>query len=268
MHDHVPAVRHPASRPAPAAAARPPRREPAPVSAAQVATGLVTVFVVCMAVQTAHTVEHGLRLLHWVADPAAISTTPWAGWAADALAGAFAAGDRMAGMELLHLTGSVIFQVGIVAGLAIARRRLLDARRLHQAALVQGLHLLEHAALTVTVLTGGAAVGVSSLFGRLEPMSPAWIAVRVLFHVTVNLVAVWLAVAGAPRPLRHPLTHGRHERSRTGSWVAPPLSRPATAASPTLEPVRLRPAPSAVGGRQVAMAAPRFRDHATIAGSG
>lgn len=148
------------------------------------------------AFQTFHLAEHVLQLGYWVLHPSRPPwITPWAVPARDVLAAA-ADGRTATGTELLHLVGNAVFLAGIVALAAVsAGYRGRPRRWLRTALVVQGLHVAEHLALTVTWLARGRADGLSTLFGLLPAGTAATGAVRVWFHFTVNLVATAAALA-------------------------------------------------------------------------
>lgn len=98
------------------------------------------------------------------------------------------------GTELLHLIGNLIFLGGLGAltvTCCAAGCAFRCLRSLKTALYVQGLHVVEHVALTSTVVLTGQAIGVSTFFGRLGgPVMTSW---RVWFHFLANLVASWYA---------------------------------------------------------------------------
>jgi hypothetical protein len=113
--------------------------------------------------------------------------------------------------EILHLLGNGAFLVGLIALWAIAASkgaRIGEFGGLRPALVVQGLHVAEHVALTVTQLSIGSAVGVSTLFGLAADGPAAW-SYRVLFHFVINLVATVFAVrASTAMYRRHALFPG------------------------------------------------------------
>lgn len=104
-------------------------------------------------------------------------------------------GNHALGMELLHLIGNTIFMAGLGALAVVYTARgyaSTEFRNLRIALTVQGIHLLEHIALTLTVIFAGQAIGVSTFFGGIEgPLLSSW---RVWFHFLINLFASWYAL--------------------------------------------------------------------------
>lgn len=148
-------------------------------------TALVTVG--GLAFQVFHLFEHLVQLSYWALHPtAAPYMTPWAMVGVRALN---IDGIAMSGMELLHLVGNTIFMAAIVGlGVIIRRRSGRLGAPMVWALAIQGLHLLEHVALTGSLLIGGRAIGISTLFGTLQPGPAGW-TYRVWFHFMINLAA-------------------------------------------------------------------------------
>lgn len=109
------------------------------------------------------------------------------------------------GMELLHLLGNGVFAAAALGLAWLLSRRTMDAAKTDTAyalartgAWVQGLHLVEHIVLTVTLFVTGRSLGLSTWFGTFEGTASA--TQRVWWHGTVNVVAsafVFAAVAVA-----------------------------------------------------------------------
>jgi hypothetical protein len=163
---------------------------------------LVALIIGAIALQVGHASEHMVQVAYWFSHPhAAAYMTPWAnalsrgvGFVTDGLGGR---GMPMArGMETLHLIVNLTFLLGTFALVALARaipdRRALRSARAVMA--VQAAHCVEHALLTVTLFTTGRARGLSTLFGVIPPNSPGAVSYRVLFHFTINVVGLVLAV--------------------------------------------------------------------------
>lgn len=156
---------------------------------------LVLVAVGALAFQVVHTLEHLLQAGYWLAHPTEPAwLTPWAAVGRDLLA-ATADGRAATGAELLHLVGNVVFLAGLLIlgttqsdGLGVRRRPLVIA------AVVQSFHVAEHVGLTATTLLGGAAVGVTNLFGALPGDRALGVAVRIWVHFGINLVATAFAL--------------------------------------------------------------------------
>lgn len=141
--------------------------------------------------QLVHAAEHLAQAGAWALRPSQPPwLTPWAAAGRDALA---VGGDAVAGNELLHLLGNAIFMAGLVALAGVARRRSSRGRALRFAVVVQGVHVAEHVALTGSVLLGGRAIGVTTLFGLLDAGPTLW-TLRVAAHFALNAVAT--AAAG------------------------------------------------------------------------
>lgn len=163
--------------------------------------------------QVVHAMEHVLQAGYWLLHPAdAPWLTPWATLGRDALARA-ADGHPGSGNELLHLAGNVAFLVGVVA---LARLRTHDdrvePRWLRAALVIQGLHVTEHLALTLTWFATGEAVGVTTLFGVLHGTTLT--TARVWSHFMLNVVATGCAVAAVA-----PLLTGTVRTVRGDHWT-------------------------------------------------
>ena len=110
--------------------------------------------------------------------------------------------------------GNSIFLAGLVGMYLLAGRRGVDAssfRSVRWALWVQGIHVVEHAVLTVTFFATGEALGMSTMFGIFDPTDSFVPSYRVVWHFVLNLVAtafgVWalrdLRRAGAIGGRRH-----------------------------------------------------------------
>lgn len=154
-------------------------------------TGLLKYLAVSALVfQTVHLVEHVAQLGYWMARPLeAPWLTSWAVEARDALA---LAGNLTLGNEILHLVGNLIFLGGLVALFLYCRRRAADIpSALRVAFVVQGIHIVEHVALTTTTALWGKAIGISTFLGLVS--GPVMTSYRVWFHFLINLGASWYA---------------------------------------------------------------------------
>lgn len=155
------------------------------------------------AFQVGHLTEHVAQFAYWLRHP---RQPPWMTPWAETLAASFQAFAPTVpgfGMEALHLTGNAIFLVGAIAVMvAIGRSAHADARdRARRGVWVQGIHVAEHVALTATVVLAGRPMGVSTLFGLLDPGPALW-SYRVLWHLAINVIASALvasALAGSRR---------------------------------------------------------------------
>lgn len=151
--------------------------------------------------QLVHVVEHGLQVVAWAADP---GDRPWISpWAAETAVGvghwcsilAPGSGPNPLGTELLHLFGNVIFLAGLVVLLGLPE--LADRRWARAAVLVQGVHVIEHVVLTVTLVATGTAYGLSTQLDQVLPVGPS--TTRVLFHFGINAIGTAFAVTAIHR---------------------------------------------------------------------
>lgn len=158
-------------------------------SALVVATGAALVF------QLGHLIEHTVQMIVWILHP---QRSPWMSpWAHELalLMGRIPSADSaemtsamQRGMEVLHLAGNTVFLGGTVGLWWLVRRRHEAATGWAKVAMVlQGLHTLEHVALTATVLLTGRAIGISTWFGSLGGTVAS--TQRVWWHGLVNLFA-------------------------------------------------------------------------------
>lgn len=147
-----------------------------------------------LAFQGFHALEHLLQLAHWLVWPGEGAwLTPWAATGRDAI-GAVVGTPALA-TEVLHLVGNVVFLGGAVAAGAAVRHHRRVGPRLAQGLALQAVHVVEHLALTATLLVAGRAVGVTNLLG-LVPAGARATGVRVVLHAVVNTVATALVVVG------------------------------------------------------------------------
>jgi hypothetical protein len=155
--------------------------------------------------QLGHFAEHVAQVGYWALHTdKAPWMTPWASALADSF-GRLAPGTSGFGMEALHLVGNAIFLAGAVAILTwVVRNGPVSSHRPARAGVaVQSVHVVEHVALTVSVIVGSRPRGLSTLFGTLDPGPGLW-TYRVWWHLTVNAVATTLlAVALARAHRRH-----------------------------------------------------------------
>lgn len=143
--------------------------------------------------QVGHFGEHVAQAGYWTMHTdAAPWMTPWAKHLADSF-GRVAPGTPSFGMEALHLVGNAIFLAGAVAiATAVVRDGPSGSHRPARiGVVVQTVHVIEHVALTVSVLVGSRARGVSTLFGMLDAGPGLW-TYRVWWHLTINAVATVL----------------------------------------------------------------------------
>lgn len=140
--------------------------------------------------QIGHLQEHVAQAVYWIWHPESPAwMTPWA----TGLAKGFQQVDpkrATLGMEILHLTGNFIFLAGLTAVAVVTRRaRGTKARKWgRMGVLMQGIHGLEHLALTVSIWLGAKeAVGLSTWFGQLKP-GPGLVTYRVWWHFWANVI--------------------------------------------------------------------------------
>jgi hypothetical protein len=147
--------------------------------------------------QLGHFAEHLAQASYWVTHrDDAPWMTPWASSLAHSF-GRLASGTPSFGMEALHLVGNLIFLIGAFPILCIVNRRgRTDVQRpARMGVAVQTVHVLEHVALTATVLAGGPARGLSTGFGLFDPGPGLW-TYRVWWHLTINAIGT-VALAAA-----------------------------------------------------------------------
>ncbi len=141
--------------------------------------------------QVGHFQEHVAQAAYWIANPDAPAwMTPWGDGLARGM-GVVDPDNPTLGMEILHLTGNYVFLAGLVGIMLITSRAVteLKARRWARMGVwMQGIHGLEHVALTVSVALGAdRAIGLSTWFGAIPPGS-ALTTYRVWWHFVANLV--------------------------------------------------------------------------------
>jgi hypothetical protein len=142
--------------------------------------------------QAVHALEHLVQIGAWALSPGRTPfLTPWATAGRDALA---VGGNVTVGEELLHLSGNLVFLVGLVAlAVLVGRSGVGRSRSLQLALAIQGFHVLEHVALTASAAIGGRALGVTTVFGALEPGPLLW-TYRPMAHFALNTVATLFAL--------------------------------------------------------------------------
>ncbi|GAA5080865.1 DUF6008 family protein [Nocardia iowensis] len=139
--------------------------------------------------QIGHFQEHIAQAGYWIAHSNAPAwMTPWG----TGLANGFGQVDTSKptlGMEILHLVGNFHFLAGLV-GVALITHRALESKARkwgRMGVLMQGIHGIEHIALTVSVLLGAKAFGLSTWFGLLDPGPGLW-TYRVWWHFFANVI--------------------------------------------------------------------------------
>ncbi|WP_344664621.1 DUF6008 family protein [Catenulispora yoronensis] len=149
----------------------------------------LAVILIGVAGQIGHLLEHVAQAVYWIGHPEAPAwMTPWG----TGMARGFGQIDRSRatlGMEILHLVGNFIFLAGLAAVMVITRRARRTRTR-HWGRMgvwMQGIHGLEHLALTISVWLGAKqAVGLSTWFGQLQP-GPGATTYRIWWHFLANV---------------------------------------------------------------------------------
>ncbi len=151
--------------------------------------------------QVIHVLEHLLQLSVWMFQP---GSKPWlSSWASGTAGGlqyicSLVPADgtpTSLGVEMLHLTGNVIF-LGALTAWQIAMRA--DGREiwsLNMSERVQIFHVAEHVLLVGTLVVSGEALGLSTAFGAAS--GTTLVALRVWFHFVINAVATAFALTAA-----------------------------------------------------------------------
>lgn len=161
--------------------------------------------------QVIHVLEHGLQLGFWFAKPGA---SPWlSSWASGTADGLLyfcslvpsADTPTSLGVEMLHLTGNVVFLGALTAWQIAMRSQDRSIRSLNRAEKVQMFHVAEHVLLVGTLLAFGKANGLSTMFGLVD--GSALVASRVWFHFGINAIATCFALQAARQ------TWGRSSRA-------------------------------------------------------
>lgn len=151
--------------------------------------------------QVVHVLEHGLQLGFWFTKP---DGTPWlSSWASGTADGLqyfcslipSAEAPTSLGVEMLHLTGNVVFLGALTAWQVAMRADDRNMTSLNRAEKVQMFHVAEHVLLVGTLLLFGKATGISTMFGLLEGSS--LVALRVWFHFGINTIATGFALRAA-----------------------------------------------------------------------
>ncbi|MFJ1759117.1 DUF6008 family protein [Amycolatopsis sp. NPDC088138] len=139
--------------------------------------------------QLGHVQEHIAQVGYWLGHPNSPAwMTPWGTSLANGLQMVLPNRPTF-GMELLHLTGNFIFLAGLVGVMVITRRATKTrARRWGKMGVwMQGIHGLEHLALTLSVAFGSRAIGLSTFFGLIDP-GPGLTTYRVWWHFIANVI--------------------------------------------------------------------------------
>lgn len=151
--------------------------------------------------QVIHVLEHVLQLTFWALRP---EDKPWlSSWAAGTADGLqyfcslvpIAGTPTSLGVEMLHLTGNVVFLGALTAWQVAMRSEHRTIWSLSIAERVQLFHVIEHVVLVGSLLAFGKALGLSTAFGAID--GAALVALRVWFHFTINAVATAFALRAA-----------------------------------------------------------------------
>jgi hypothetical protein len=162
-----------------------------------------------LAFQVGHFIEHGVQFAVWVTGGLTWVATTFCGRdvafmsapvaAAVSAFGAYMfpnaplARQMMLGMEFLHLVGNGIF----LATIAIVYQ-LFGSKWVRYAFIIEGAHLFEHIALTLTAYYVGYPIGLSTLFGKSAQLwgkegAVGW---RVSWHFFMNLLPMPFVMIG------------------------------------------------------------------------
>lgn len=144
--------------------------------------------------QIGHLQEHIAQAGYWIQHPNAKAwMTPWGTGLANGY-GQVDSSKPTLGMEILHLVGNFIFLAGITGVVLItARARQVTARKWGKMGVwMQGIHGLEHIALTLSVALGAKkAIGLSTWFGTLDAGAGA-ATYRIWWHTIANLIGSYI----------------------------------------------------------------------------
>lgn len=165
---------------------------------------IASIAILAMAFQVGHFAEHAFQFLVWLlGDLSGICgrDTPWMSqWVMDAVRfaggeispGAPAPRQMLLGMEVLHLIGNSIFLVGLSCLYA-----WLPSKWIRYALYVEGFHLCEHIALTLSAFYVGKPIGISTLFGYAPGYGREFaVGYRVSWHFLMNLFPMPFAMIG------------------------------------------------------------------------
>lgn len=158
---------------------------------------IVGVILSSLIFQVFHLAEHTAQMAQWVRFPnRGAWMSPWATEVA-LLFGRIEPSrisemttQMQRGMELLHLSGNLIFLVGAIGLFALVRSVPGAHCWARFGVVAQSLHVLEHVVLTATLFSTGRAVGLSTGFGTFDGTRLS--TYRVWWHGLVNLLATGL----------------------------------------------------------------------------
>jgi len=95
------------------------------------------------------------------------------------------------GMELLHFYGNLVFLIGILA-LYISPHFIARRKLIMYPLIFEGVHLLEHTTLLISVILGASPWGASTLFASLTGSQLS--IHRIWWHLIMNFTAFLLTV--------------------------------------------------------------------------
>lgn len=189
--------------------------------------------------QIGHIQEHIAQAGYWITHS---QSPPWMTPWGDGLARGMGQVDTSKpslGMEILHLTGNFTFLAGLAGIMVITRRALRTrARKWGKMGMwMQGIHGLEHLALTLSVALGAnQAIGLSTWFGLLDPGQGLW-TYRIWWHFIANVVgSVIFGIA---------VWHLWHERHEVEATFRPRNNMPATGSRPSTDAAPVDAVPAA-----------------------
>lgn len=152
--------------------------------------GSIGVILIGVVGQIGHFQEHVAQAGYWVGHPNAQPwMTPWGTGLAKGF-GRIDTSKPSLGMEILHLVGNFIFLAGLAGIMVLTRRaRGTKSRKWGKMGVwMQGIHGLEHLALTLSVWLGAKqAIGLSTWFGQLDPGPGLW-TYRIWWHAIANAI--------------------------------------------------------------------------------
>jgi hypothetical protein len=162
-----------------------------------------------LAFQTGHFIEHAVQFgvwiggqFDWVAATFCGRDLPYMSPPVTAMvraAGAWmlpqadAARQMMVSMEVLHLVGNFIFLTTIAGA-----HFLMPSKWTRWALYIEGAHLCEHLALTLTAIYIGRPIGISTLFGEAPYYlgKSGAVGYRVTWHFALNLLPMPFVMIG------------------------------------------------------------------------
>lgn len=162
-----------------------------------------------LAFQTGHFIEHAVQFgvwiggqFDWVAATFCGRDVPYMSPPVMAMVRAFgawmlpqdgAARQMMVSMEVLHLIGNSIF-LATIAG----AHYLMPSKWTRWALYIEGAHLCEHLALTLTAYYIGKPIGISTLFGEAPYYlgKSGAVGYRVTWHFALNLLPMPFVMIG------------------------------------------------------------------------